>query len=378
MSSESQTLLHTPLHAAHEQLGARLVDFAGWSMPVQYASIIAEHRATRQHVGLFDVSHMGRFQIRGRDAARLLEGILTRRVDDLPAGRIRYSLVTQDDGGVLDDVLAYRHSSTDDGYLLIVNASNRARILAWVDEHRPSGCDAECIDTTCDTAMIAVQGPQAMQLASRVLESDDLASDPKKLRYYAHTTIRWHGTNVLVSRTGYTGEDGVEVILPGEFAEEFWNSLTNTKIQDKTATPAGLGARDTLRLEAAMPLYGHELETWIDPWQAGLEFAVDLEGRQFPGSEALLLKQSLPPTRQRVGLLLNGRRAARPHCPILVRGEPVGEITSGTFSPTLEQPIAMGYVRSEWTALDTELEIDVRGSVIPARVVALPFYRRVK
>ncbi|MDA0657571.1 MAG: glycine cleavage system aminomethyltransferase GcvT [Planctomycetota bacterium] len=378
MSNESTTLLHTPLHAAHEKLKARLVDFAGWSMPVQYASILAEHRATREHVGLFDVSHMGRFQIRGRDAGRLLEGILTRRVDDLPAGRIRYSLVTQDDGGVLDDVLAYRHSAPDDGYLLIVNASNRARILAWIDEHRPAGCEAVCTDTTCDTAMIAVQGPHAMQLASRVLDTDGLASDPRKLRYYAHATVRWRATNVLVSRTGYTGEDGVEVILPSEFAAEFWDLLTVTEIQGQTATPAGLGARDTLRLEAAMPLYGHELETWCDPWQAGLAFAVDLDGRHFPGSDALTRNRSMPPTRQRVGLLLSGRRAARLHCPILAGGEPVGEITSGTYSPTLEQPIAMGYVPPDWAALDTELEIDVRGSIIPARVVRLPFYRRKK
>jgi len=365
--------LQTPLHAVHQQLGARLVDFAGWSMPIQYTSIMSEHRATRQHVGLFDVSHMGRLRIQGRDAAAWLDAVLTRRVDNLPPGRIRYSLVTQDDGGILDDVLVYRMPEPHDGYLLVVNASNRQAILSWLQQHRPPGSDAQCQDTTCQTGMIAVQGPAALELVPQIL-----GYDPSPLRYYTHALIDWRSAEVLVSRTGYTGEYGVELIVPADLATELWGLLSSTPVAGGLASPVGLGARDTLRLEGAMPLYGHELGTWCDPWEAGLAFAVDLGARRFPGSDLLRTRQENPPARQRIGLKLAGRRAARQHCPILAAGKSIGEVTSGTFSPTLEEPIAMGYVPPEWTIAGTELEVDVRGSVVPAQVVPLPFYRREK
>jgi aminomethyltransferase len=363
--------LHTPLFDWHASHGGRMVEFAGWSMPVQYSSIVAEHHATRKAVGLFDVSHMGRLRVEGPDAERFLDRIVTRRVAGMKPGQIRYSLVTNDAGGILDDVLVY-HLQDDRGpsyHQLVVNAGNRQKIAGWLDGHR-DGAAVQLRDVTLDTAMIAVQGPRALEIARPLVQVD-----AARLRYYwgAHTEIS--GGGGIVSRTGYTGEDGCELIVPRHAALEVWDKLVSAAGQFG-GTAAGLGARDTLRLEAGMPLYGHELAEDINPFQAGLGYAVDLDDRSFPGRDALvkLLDDAALPLR--TGWVLSGKRVPREGCAVLAEGRPAGRVTSGTFSPTLDVPIAMGYVRPDLAVAARQVTIDIRGHHEPARSVQLPFYRR--
>lgn len=370
-------LAKTPLYAWHAEHGGRLVDFAGWAMPVQYVSISSEHQATRTAASLFDVSHMGRFRIQGPDACQWLDHLLTRTVTDLSPGRIRYSLVTADDGGILDDVLVYcmPAPAAPEGrvYWMVVNASNRTKIWSWLQEHSGAGgAEAyEIQDLTLETAMIAVQGPLAVGLVAQVLALPHVTN----LRNYAGAYQPVEGTNWLYSRTGYTGEDGIELIVPAEAAEPVWQRLWEAGM-DSGLVAAGLGARDTLRLEAAMPLYGHELDESITPWQAGLDFAVNLAERDFPGHAALSTQKrdSLP---RRVGLQLDGKRVARQHAAVVGSdGANAGEVTSGTFSPTLERAIAMAYVAPPWAVAGTAVSVDIRGRLESATVVPLPFYRR--
>jgi aminomethyltransferase len=365
-------LRHTPLYAWHASHGARLVDFAGWAMPVQYASIVAEHRSTREAVTLFDVSHMGRIRFEGPGAVAFLDRLLTRRVSDMATGAVRYSLITADDGGILDDVLIYRLASAEAGEYcqLVVNASNRQRILSWIDAYASVGADVSWTDCTHESAMIAVQGPRAAELLA------PLANGPlTDMKYYTARPLAIAGVKLLASRTGYTGEDGWELIVPAEAALALWQQLLD-KGQPLGAAPAGLGARDTLRLEAGMPLYGHELSEQIDPFQAGLRFAVDLEGRSFPGHDALARRRDERSSLRRVGLLPSGARVPREGYAVLAGDRRVGTVTSGTHSPTLDRPIAMAYVEAALAEPGTELAIDIRGRSEPAQVVKLPFYRR--
>ncbi len=367
----SQELAKTPLHQWHASHGGRMVDFAGWSMPVQYASIVAEHQATRKSLGLFDVSHMGRLRISGAGTTEFLNGLVTRRIDNMTPGQIRYGLVTNNNGGILDDVLVYRlpgESGTD--YVMVVNASNRQKIVAWIDSRLNGRSDVKIQDQTVQTAMIAVQGPLAVELLQPLV-----AARLSMMKYYSglETTIDEHAG--LVSRTGYTGEDGFELIVPGEAAEGIWTKLLQAG-QAQGAMAAGLGCRDTLRLEAAMPLYGHELSEKINPLEAGLSFAVDLEGRQFPGRDALARAKQIGVPHRRIGLKLAGRRVPREHYAVLCDGRKIGEVSSGTFSPTLDQPIAMAYVEANYCTIGKTLEIDIRGQSATAEVVKLPFYRR--
>jgi aminomethyltransferase len=368
------SLARTALHAWHVDHGGKMVDFAGWSMPVQYSSIIEEHHATRQRAALFDVSHMGRLRLEGRGAASFLDGLLTRQVTDLAEGRIRYSLVTHEGGGILDDVLVYhlRGANAVSFLWLVVNASNREKIVAWLQSHRESGSNCSLADWTMTTAMIAVQGPQALAIAQQVLPWVNLSS----MKYYTGHWLDWDGRPLLVSRTGYTGEDGVELTVSSERAVDLWQDLL-TAGNARGARPAGLGARDTLRLEAALPLYGHELSEQINPVQAGLKFAVYLGQRSFPGCEAIGRALHDPGLPQRIGLRLSGKRVARERQAVLdAKGDAVGEVTSGTFSPTLQCPIAMAYVRPEFSRTGQDLWIDLRGRPEAATVVALPFYQR--
>ncbi len=345
-----------------------MVDFAGWSMPVQYTSIVTEHQATRTAVGLFDVSHMGRVRFGGSDAESFLDSIVTRRVRGMQPGQIRYALVTNQDGGILDDVLVYHLADSSSPYQLVVNASNRQKILAWLESHRTA--DVEIYDATCETAMIAVQGPKALEIA-RPLSS----VDPASLRYYHGASSEIAGTEGLISRTGYTGEDGCELIVPAGSAPALWEQLV-AAAEHVGGCAAGLGARDTLRLEAGMPLYGHELSEDVNPFQAGLAFAVNLKDRSFPGRDALAKLRDQANMPVRIGWELAGKRVPREGYAVLADGQPVGHVTSGTFSPTLEKPIAMGYVDAAFAAPGTEVAVDVRGHGEPARTVELPFYRR--
>jgi aminomethyltransferase len=366
----SGVLLETPLHAWHAAHGGRLVDFAGWSMPVQYGSIIDEHQATRKAVGLFDVSHMGRLRIDGPGGAALLDRLLTRKVNGLGPGKIRYSLVCKEDGGILDDVLVY-HLQQPQGDLyhqLVVNASNREKIVAWIRAQMQPGDEATLTDQTRETAMIAVQGPRALRVLEPLIGADGLG-------YYTGAETSICGHRGIVSRTGYTGEDGCELIVPAPHAVDVWTRVLDAG-KESGARAVGLAARDTLRLEAAMPLYGHELNEQLDPLTAGLGFAVNLSGREFIGREVLVKIGSQPNRQVRVGLELSGRRIPREHYPVLAGSERAGEVTSGTFSPTLQKSIAMAYVQPQFAKAGTELAVDIRGAAEACRVVELPFYKR--
>jgi aminomethyltransferase len=368
----TDSLARTPLYDWHVDRNARMVDFAGWSMPVQYSSIVEEHNATRNAVGVFDISHMGRLRFDGEGAAKFLDRLLTRRVVGIEQGLIRYSLVTNESGGILDDVLVYHLAEADAKpfHLLVVNASNRDKIAAWIEQHLTEADGVTFHDQTVETAMIAIQGPDAIQALQPLVEVR--LTD---MRYYSGQVAQIAGQAGIVSRTGYTGEDGCELIVR---AEAVRNIVERLFIEGESLgiRPVGLGARDTLRLEAAMPLYGHELSEAIDPFQAGLEFAVQLQGRDFIGAAALKELKNRPNQPQRIGLEMRGKRVPREHYPVLANGEAVGQITSGTFSPTLERPIAMAYVQPNAAKLGTEVSVDIRGRAEPARVVALPFYQR--
>ena len=359
-------MMHTALHAWHVSHHGRMVDFAGWDMPVQYTSIVAEHQAVRKAAGLFDIAHMGRLQFTGPDAARWLDYLLTCDVAGLSLGQVKYSLVCNEQGGILDDVLVTRFA---DHHLLVVNASNRQKILDWIGAHS-AGFNANVEDQTQSRFMLAVQGPRAEALL-QPLVNQPLGS----IAYYFATQAEVLGTPAVVSRTGYTGEDGFEVILPPEKAQRLWERLLADGSPD--VLPCGLGCRDTLRLEAAMPLYGHEMNEQTDPYTAGLAFGVKLDKpADFIGKAALIAAKAKPNRPKRVGLQLAGRRIAREGAIVLAHGQQTGHVTSGTFSPTLEKSIAMAYVPPEHAAPGPPLEVDIRGQREPATVVKLPFYKR--
>lgn len=361
----------TPLYDWHVARGARMVDFAGWDMPIQYGTITDEHRAVRTGAGLFDISHMGRLEFRGPNASDLLQRLYTNDVASMKEGQARYGLVCNDAGGILDDVLVYRFA---DFWMMVVNASNREKILAWIARHKDAG--TAVTDRTAEWAMVAVQGPRAVAIVTALWPSAD------DLKYYFasfHKAGRDGGTPLVVSRTGYTGEDGFELIVPAQNAVATVDRLMKAAGDQGTdLVPCGLGARDTLRLEAAMPLYGHELGETTDPFQAGLAWAVKMEKGDFIGRDALARRRRDPSLRRRVGLELAGKRIAREGAAIVRGGREIGRVTSGTFSPTFQKPIAMAYVEPAATTVGTECEADVRGKTEPARVVAMPFYKRPK
>ena len=372
--SMTSSNLSTPLTAWHRANGARFAEFAGYDMPIQYTGIVAEHQATRTAAGLFDISHMGRLRFDGPRADQLLDHLLTRRVTDMKIGQVRYSLVCNEEGGILDDVLVSCLESPSSGqnyFLLVVNASNREKIVKWLQPHLADFPDVTMVDVTDQTAMIAVQGPKAVEICK------PLFSVPiEQMGYYKSRVTQQMGQATIVSRTGYTGEDGLELIVKAEDAQRVWENLMLSG-REAGILPVGLGARDTLRLEASMPLYGHELDETIDPFRAGLGFAVNLEDRSFVGSEALETFKASQASAVRVGLKLDGMRAARQGASIIDSdSRVVGMVTSGSHSPTLNQPIAMGYVEPGVAAENLALDVDIRGSRVSAKICPLPFYRR--
>ena len=371
--SSSDSSLQTPLHSWHVEHSGRMVDFAGWSMPVQYTSIMDEHHQTRNAIGMFDVSHMGRLFFSGADIGKFLDTLTTRRVAGVDAGKIRYSLMTNDQGGILDDVLVYHLpglSGEAPYHMMVVNASNREKIIQWIESKIPSDSDIVLEDRTRTSAMIAVQGPKAN---AAVKEISDV--DPEGLKYYTGVTTNVCGHRAIVSRTGYTGEDGCEIICDAEQAVAIWDAV-HERAQKVGGGATGLAARDTLRLEAAMPLYGHELNEETNPAQCDLKFAIQMKDREFVGRSSILAARKDKTLPVRIGLELEGRRAARENCEIYSGEEKVGVVTSGTFAPTLQKSISMGYVGREFAEPGTELTIDIRGKSHPAKVVELPFYRR--
>jgi aminomethyltransferase len=351
-----------------------MVEFAGWSMPVQYGSIVQEHLQTRNAFGLFDVSHMGRLYFSGDGVGEFLDGLTTRRVAGIDPGKIRYSLMTNEAGCILDDVLVYHLLDTANQpfYMMVVNASNRQKIKDWLAAKLPEGAGIEIDDRTQSTAMIAVQGPKANEAVAKLA-----TIDPDSLAYYTGCLAKICDAKVIVSRTGYTGEDGCELIVPAENAVEIWSQLMELAGPIEGGA-SGLAARDSLRLEAAMPLYGHELNENINAAQADLKFAINVKDREFVGRSSILAARKDKTLRKRVGFALEGKRAARENCPIVVDGNVVGEVTSGAFTPTLQKSISMGYIDPEFAASGTKVQFDIRGKLHDGEVASLPFYQRDK
>ncbi|HRP63685.1 MAG TPA: glycine cleavage system aminomethyltransferase GcvT [Phycisphaerales bacterium] len=378
MVTTASSLLHTPFHSFHVEHGAKLVDFAGWEMPLLYKSIIDEHKQVRTSGGLFDVSHMGRVRFTGKDARLFLDHICTRQIHGMTDGAVRYSLVCNEQGGCRDDVLVYRIAEAE--YLMVCNASNRAKLLAHFEAVR-GDMVFKIKDETESTAMVALQGPKVMDLLAPF--SSEIAS----LKRYRFITKNLLIAKVMISRTGYTGEDGVEVILPSMFAGQAVKMMLSRmpgdiNAPDAPVKPAGLGARDSLRLEAGMPLYGHEITEEIDPISAGLNFAVKLDkgdddptiGR-FIGQDALQRIAAQGPSRKLVGLVLNGKRSARQGMKVKSGDREIGFVTSGCASPTLGKCIAMAYVDAEKSDVGTVVQVDLERSIDDAQLVALPFYK---
>ena len=358
----AQALRHTPLYEEHKALGARLVDFAGWEMPVQYGGIKAEHEAVRTAAGLFDVSHMGEVVIRGPQAEEAVQRLVTRDVSRLSVGQAGYAAVCYESGGTVDDVLVYR---TPDDFLIVVNASNREKDVAHFREHTED-LDAQVADESDDWALLALQGPRAVELLQPFTETD-LSS----IKYYRYEVGEVDGAYAVLSRTGYTGEDGLELFVRPNDAPGVWRRL-----MEAGATPVGLGARDTLRLEAGMCLYGNELDAETTPLEAGIGFAVNLDKKQgFVGQEALRRENEEGLKKRLVGFKVEGRGIARHDYPVAVGGETVGSVTSGTLSPTLGEAIGLALVTPD---VEDEFEVVIRNRPVAARTVPLPFYKRDK
>ncbi len=366
-------MLRTPFYSFNTDRGARFVDFAGWEMPILFTSIHEEHHQVRTAAGLFDVSHMGRLKISGRHARKFLERMLTRRITDMPVLSCRYSMVCNEQGGVLDDVIIYRY---EDYWLLVVNASNREKILSHF-QASVGDLVVKIEDQTKSTAMVAVQGPGVMDMIGRFSREVPL------LKRYGFCIKNLLILKMTISRTGYTGEDGVEVILPASTAGMAVKLLLKDG-GDKSISvkPCGLGCRDTLRMEAGMPLYGHELSETIDPLSAGLDFAVTLDkdtmdqGEPFIGQAALKQIAAQGPAQKLVGLQLEGKRTPRQGMAVFAGDQPIGQVTSGCLSPTLGYPIAMAYVTTGHHAVGQAVAVDLGTQKIEGKIVPLPFYKR--
>ncbi|MCP4654430.1 MAG: glycine cleavage system aminomethyltransferase GcvT [bacterium] len=356
----------TPLHDCHQEAGAKLVEFAGWEMPVRYRSEVEEHRTVRNAAGLFDVSHMGEIRVRGGGALELLQRLTPNDVTKLRPGRAHYSGLLTEQATYIDDLLVYQLA--EDDYLLVVNASNTDEDLRWILSQPRQDCEIE--DTTLDYALLALQGPKACDILARHTDADFAA-----LRYYRFVEGEVAGSECLISRTGYTGEDGFELFLPPAEAPGVWRELLASGAGDGLI-PTGLAARDTLRLEAGMALYGHEIDATTTPYEAGLNWVVKLKKGDFIGREVLVGQREKGVERRLVGFEIRGRGIARQGNAVLHEGREVGAVTSGTWSPTFERGIGTAYMPTELAAEGARLEIAVRKRRLEAVVVKLPFYRR--
>ncbi|KQR03696.1 glycine cleavage system protein T [Arthrobacter sp. Leaf141] len=378
---------YTALYDAHKALGASFTDFGGWQMPLKYSSELAEHHAVRNGAGLFDLSHMGEVEITGPEAAQFLDYAVVGKISAMPVGKAKYSLICAEDGGIIDDLIIYRRPQAADGtdvFLVVPNAGN-ADVVAAALAERAEGFDAIVKDASAETSLIAVQGPKAQDILLRLVPAAQHEA-VTGLKYYAGVDVTFlvggAGLDLLLARTGYTGEDGFEIFVANSDAAGLWQALMAVA-EPGELTPAGLACRDSLRLEAGMPLYGNELSRQADPFAAGLGPVVALskEG-DFVGKAALAARKEAgagsTSGRRLVGLKGLGRRAGRAHYPVLKDSVVVGEVTSGQPSPTLGFPVAMAYVDVAHAAPGTALDIDLRGKAEPFEVVALPFYKRGK
>ncbi|WP_026539149.1 glycine cleavage system aminomethyltransferase GcvT [Arthrobacter sp. 9MFCol3.1] len=374
---------YTALYEQHKRAGASFTDFGGWQMPLKYESELAEHHAVRNAAGLFDLSHMGEVWVTGPDAAAFLDYALVGKLSAIAVGKAKYSLICNTDGGIIDDLITYRRG--EQKFLVVPNAGNAKVVAAALAERAGSGkeggFDVTVRDASAETSLIAVQGPKAQEILLRLVpaEQHGLVTD---LKYYAAVTVQISGQDLLLARTGYTGEDGFEIYLPNEDAAGLWESLLESG-EEHGLIPAGLASRDSLRLEAGMPLYGNELSRYVNAFAAGLGPVVSLakEG-DFVGKEALTAIKAAGVGSsiglKLVGLKGTGRRAARAHYSVLKNGSLIGEVTSGQPSPTLGYPVALAYVDVEHSEPGTIVDVDLRGKAEPFEVVALPFYKRQK
>jgi aminomethyltransferase len=369
---------HTPLYAAHQQLGAKLIEFGGWEMPVYYTSIIEEHQAVRAAAGLFDVSHMGQIRARGLAASEFLNSVLTNDLRKLPPGRGQYTLLCNEKGGVVDDLYAYRIAAEE--FLLVANASRIGADVLWLEEQlagfaRRGGLELKNVSD--DFGAVAVQGPKVAGFIDACFQPGARAAT--SLRKNEIARFNFSGQPVLVSRTGYTGEDGFEIIAPAQLTEALWNKMLDTG-RPFGLKPAGLGARDTLRTEACYPLYGHELDDNTTPLEAGLGLFVALDKGDFTG-RAVLARQKFAGTSKKLAAFKMAGRSAppRPHYALWNDGanpERIGDVTSGTQSPTLGMGIGLGYVPPQFSAPGTAIGVEIRGQRTAALIVPRPFYRK--
>ncbi len=374
LEAKDPTLRETALRSRHEDLGARLIPFAGWLMPVQYSGVIDEHRTVRSAAGLFDLGHMGQVRVAGADALPYLQVITTNDVSALEPGAAQYSLVPNEQGGVIDDIIVYRLPD-EPGYLVVTNAANHAKDFAWMREQRlrRPEFEVDVNDASDSLGMIAIQGPMAPQIVASLTETDLSELEPFHCQ---RATVA--GLPVLIARTGYTGEDGFEFYVPQERTAALWDALLAAGTP-RGLKPIGLGARDTLRLEARMPLYGNELADDISPIEAGLGWAVKLGKGPFIGREAIAAVKKSGPSRRTVGFqLLERAGSARHGYPVESDGRSVGVVTSGAHSPTLGAEIGMALVEANVAGVGRPLDIVIRGRPVKAEQVKLPFYRRAR
>lgn len=366
--SDKQAARRTPLDAVHRELGARMVPFAGWEMPVQYSSIVEEHRTVRTAVGLFDLSHMGEVQVSGPEALAFLRYAVISDPGLLEPGQAQYSMLCADDGGIIDDLILYR---TDAGYLVVCNAANHDAVVEHLAALRERGdFDAQIEDRSDRTALLAPQGPHAQELVGSLTDAD-----LSRLRNYRSMPGSVAGIECLIARTGYTGEDGFELFCDARRARDLWAALVEAG-RPFGLQPCGLGARDTLRLEAGMPLYGNELGRDVNPYEANLGRVVKLEKGEFVGRGALAAVQQVGAERKLVGLVMRDNAIARHGYPVLVDGREAGTVTSGTASPTLGEKIAMAFVPADAAEVGAEVQVVVRERPYRAEQVKLPFYKR--
>lgn len=359
-----------PLRQKHAALGASFTDFGGWEMPVRYSSDLAEHEAVRTKAGLFDISHMGEIFIEGKDAASFLNYALVGAASEIAVGRAKYSLICNEAGGIIDDLIVYRLEELK--YLIVANASNKDVVFRAFQD-RASGFDTEVRDESDSWVLLAIQGPKSVEILSQIT-----SSALSGLRYYAISDSEIAGVNCLLARTGYTGEDGFEIYIPVAESEKVFDALLAAGSKHELL-PTGLACRDTLRLEAGMPLYGHEMNLDVNPYEAGFGKVVRLDKPgDFVGKQALTELSESPPARILVGLVGEGKRAARADYEIFGpdSAQSVGLVTSGALAPTLGYPVAMALVGSDFAQLDTSISVDIRGTKTAYKVVKLPFYKR--
>lgn len=372
-TTASGQLKRTALYDQHKQLGAKIIPFAGWEMPVQYEGILAEHRRVRSQAGLFDLGHMGQVEVTGPDALAFLQYTTTNDLSGLAPGEAKYGLLPNDDGGVVDDIIVYRHPEGEAGYMVVVNASNTAKDIEWWQALRARRPDLEVTlrDISPDLGMIAIQGPSANEIVGKI--TDEAIAD---IEPFSWRNAIIAGVPAKIARTGYTGEDGFEFYASQEDTVTLWKALLEEG-KDKGIAPIGLGARDTLRLEARMPLYGQELGDDINPYEAGLGWAVSLKKGDFVGREAMEAMKTAGAPRRTVGFVTTERSASpRSHCPVQVEGREIGYVTSGTFSPSLGQNIGLALIDREYAGIDKPLQIIVRGKAVNAVQIKTPFYKR--